>query len=71
VRGLSYDRAADRWVLDGRDLHCSDGFDVRIAGRWVPVRVEYQDRVGWVLYADHDAVRILPGRSLPVRRNEE
>ena len=67
--GLTYDRQSERWCLDGQGLHCGDGFDVRVAGRWLPVRVEWQDRHGWVLYADEDAARILPRRSLPARRD--
>ena len=67
AEGLRYDRETDRWRLDDQDLHCGDGLEVRIAGHWLPVRVEYQDRAGWVLLADEDRVRILPSRLLPAR----
>ena len=67
--GLTYDRDSERWCLDGQDLHCGDGFEVRVAGRWLAVRVEWQDRHGWVLFADGDVVRLLPSRSLPARRD--
>ncbi len=40
---------------------------MQIAGHWVPVRVEYQDRPGWVLLADDDRYRILPSRLFPAR----
>lgn len=56
--GLDYDRAAERWWLRGRALHCGDGLEVRI---------EYHDRHHWVLHADGDAVRVLPSRCLPAR----
>ena len=65
--GLRYDRETDRWTLRGRDLHCGDGLEVRVAGHWLPVRIEYGDRHGWVLLADSDTVRILPSRLLPAR----
>ncbi len=65
--GLRYDRELRRWCLDGRDLHCGDGLTVQVGGRWLPVRVELDDRHGWLLYADGDRVRVLPTRSLPVR----
>ncbi len=61
------DRETDRWCLDGQDLHCGDGLEVRVGGHWLPVRVEYQDRPGWVLMADDDRCRILPSRLLPAR----
>ncbi len=65
--GLAYDREADRWTLRSVDLHCGDGLEVRIVDRWVPCRVEHEDRHGWVLLADSDTVRILPSRLLPAR----
>ena len=65
--GLAYDRESDRWTLRSVDLHCGDCLEVRIAGHWLPVRVEYQDPAGWVLLADEDRVRILPSRLLPAR----
>ena len=67
--GLTYDRDSERWCLDGQDLHCGDELEVRVAGRWLAVRVESQDRHGWVLFADGDVVRLLPSRSLPARRD--
>jgi hypothetical protein len=65
--GLAYDRESQRWCLGGVDLHCGDGFEVRVAGHWLPVRVEHEDLAGWVLLADGDRVRLLPSRSLPAR----
>ena len=65
--GLRYDREIDRWILAGRDLHCGDGLEVRVATCWVPVRMEHHDWHGWLLYTDDDAVRILPSRALTVR----
>lgn len=65
--GLHYDRNADRWMLVGRTLHCGDGLDVQVGGRWLPVRVEHDDRHGWVLYADDDRCRILPSHVLTAR----
>ena len=65
--GLTYDRSSDRWLLDGIDLHCGDGLEVLIARHWLPVRVEHEDRHGWVLLAESDTVRILPSRLLPAR----
>ena len=39
-----------------------------MSGRWVPVRVEWQDRHGWVLFAaDDDAVRLLPSSAMVAR----
>ncbi len=64
---LEYDRTTGRWTLAGHPLHCGDGLEVWVGGHWVPVRLEYQDRLGWVLFADDDAVRILPGRNLTAR----
>jgi len=64
---LEYDRETDRWSIAGQDLHCGDGLEVRIGGHWLPVRVEHNDRHGWVLYADDDTVRILPSRALTAR----
>lgn len=64
--GLTYDRSSDRWQLAGTDLHCGDGFEVRVAGRWLPVRIEYGDRIGWVLYVA-DGVRLLPSGIMPAR----
>ena len=65
--GLTYDREDDRWALAGRDLHCGDGLQVSVGGRWLPVRMEHEDRAGWVLLADSDTVRILPSTCLPAR----
>lgn len=65
--GLRYDLATGRWLLAGRDLHCGDGLEVQVGGHWLPCRVEHDDRKGWVLYADSNAVRILPSTSLPAR----
>jgi len=65
--GLTFDRQSDRWRLDGRPLHCGDGLEIRVGGCWLPVRVEWEDRAGWVLLADDDTVRILPTRRLPAR----
>ncbi len=36
---------------------------VQVGGRWLPVRVELDDRHGWLFYGDGDRVRILPARS--------
>ena len=68
---LHYDQASNRWRLDGVDLHCGDGLEVSIRGVWFPVRVEHDDRHGWILYADNDRCRILPSRSLPARPTAE
>ena len=65
--GLRYDRETGRWQLASTDLHCGDGLEVRVGGHWVPVRIEHEDRAGWVLLADEDRVRILPCRLLPAR----
>lgn len=65
--GLQYDREIRRWCLDGRDLHCGDGLVVQVGGRWLPVRVELDDRHGWLLYGDGDRVRILPSTRIPAR----
>ena len=65
--GLHYDRETDRWRLNDQDLHCGDGLQVQIGGHWLPVRVEHEDRHGWVLLAESDTVRILPSRLLPSR----
>lgn len=35
-------------------MHCGDSLDVQVDGRWLPVRVEWPDGHGWVLYADDD-----------------
>ena len=64
---LRYDRDSDRWCLCGQSLHCGDGLEVQVAGRWLPVRIEYTDRHGWVLLADDDRCRILPSTCLPAR----
>ena len=63
---LIFDRTTDRWRLDGRDLHCGDGLEVKVGGRWLPVRVEMEDKAGWVLVTG-EGVRILPRRALPAR----
>ena len=65
--GLHYDRDSDRWCLHGTALHCGDGLQVRVGGHWLQVRIKYHDTHRWVLHADSDTVRILPGRSLPAR----
>ncbi|MGC8488425.1 MAG: DUF5348 domain-containing protein [Clostridia bacterium] len=65
---LRYDRQEHRWFVGRRDLHCGDGIEVRVSGQWVPVRVEWQDRHGWVLFADDDdAVRLLPSSAMMAR----
>ena len=65
---MRYDRQEHRWCVGRRDLHCGDGIEVRVSGRWVPVRVEWQDRHGWVLFAaDDDAVRLLPSSAMVAR----
>lgn len=71
MAGLPYDRESDRRRLDGVDLHCGDGLEVSIRGVWFPVRIEHDDRHGWILYADHDRCRIVPSRSLPARPEPE
>ena len=65
--GLQYDRASHRWMLRGRPLHCGDGLDVRVGGHWLPCRVEFDGRLGWILLTDFDTVRILPSARLSVR----
>ena len=64
--GLAYDRDTDRWRLNDQDLHCGDGLQVRVCGHWIDVRIEYGDRIGWVLYAE-DGVRLLPSGIMPAR----
>ncbi len=66
VAGLAYDRETDRWTLAGRSLHCSDGLEIQVAGRWLSVRLEYDGKHGWILYAD-TSTRILPSRHMPAR----
>ncbi len=65
--GLQYDREIQRWCLGGRDLHCGDGLVVQVASCWLPVRVELDNRHGWVLFADGDRVCILPSTRIPAR----
>lgn len=36
-----------RLALGDRELHCGDPLELLVAGRWVPVRVEWSDRWGW------------------------
>ena len=64
---MRYDRQQQRWFVGRHDLHCGDGIEVRVGGRWVPVRVEWQDRHGWVLFTDDDTVRLLPSSAMVVR----
>ena len=63
---LIFDRAVNHRLLDGRTLHSGNGLEVRIGRHRLPVRVEYEDRVGWVLLVGEGA-RILPGLALPAR----
>jgi len=65
--GLAFDRGHGRWVLGGEALHCGDGLEIRVAGRWLAARVEFEDRHGCVLHLA-DGVRVLPSGSLPARR---
>jgi hypothetical protein len=51
-----------RWTLNGIDLTCGSHFQVRIAGHWIDVVVEY-DGKGY--YAIPYAVRLYAG--LPAR----
>lgn len=69
--GWRYDRETDRWILAGRELHCGDGLEVHVGTCWLPVRIELDQRHGWLLYTDDDTVRILPSRSLTVRHERE
>ena len=64
---MRYDRQQERWFVERRDLHCGDGIEVRLGGRWLTVRVEWQDRHGWVLFADDDTVRLLPSPAMMAR----
>ena len=65
---MHYDRRQQRWFVGRRDLHCGDGIEVRVGGQWVPVRVEWQDRHGWVLFTDDDTVRLLPSSAMVARQ---
>ncbi len=44
-----------RLSLDDQDLHCGDGIDLLIRGRWVPVRVELAERWGWYAVCSQQA----------------
>ena len=60
-------RLGDRWAFDGDPLHCGDRLQIRVGGRWVEARIEFEDRVGWILVVA-DGARILVSHSLSVRR---
>ena len=47
---LNFDPDSSRYVLDGRDLHCGDCFQVRLDQAWVDTRIELSGRDGWYLY---------------------
>ncbi len=61
------DREQEGRFVGRRDLHCGDGTELRVSGRWVPVRVEWQDRHGWVLFTDDDTVRLPPSSAMLAR----
>jgi len=45
-----FDRTSGRWVIDGRDIHCGDCFQVRRDdGPWHDVRAEHSNYCGWYL----------------------
>ena len=67
LQSMRYDHASERWVLEGRALHCGDGLEIKVGDEWLPVRIEHDQRHGWVLYTDGDTARILPSRRLPAR----
>lgn len=37
---LRYNPESRRYVLDGRELHCGDGFEVLINREWIGTRIE-------------------------------
>ena len=48
VAQIRYDELSDRMVLDGRDLHCGDCFEVLVCNglngsrpEWIETRIEY------------------------------
>lgn len=50
-----FDSSSGRYVLQGKELHCGDCFQVRVNGHpgadgpWLDVRIEMSDRK-WYLY---------------------
>ena len=60
-------RIDDRWALGDQPLHCGDRLHVRVGGQWLPGRIEYEDRTGWVLVVP-DGVRLVVCHALSVRR---
>ena len=64
---MRYDREQERWIVGKRALHCGDGLDILWESRWLPVRIEWRDGPGWVLFTCDDALRILPGHNVVAR----
>ena len=44
-----FDGSSGRYVLQGKELHCGDTFQILIAGAWHDVRIEYSSN-RWCLY---------------------
>lgn len=68
MKTMRYDRQQQRWTIDGMPLHCGDGLDIVFEQRWLPVRMEWQDGPGWIMYTPGDAFRILPEHNIVARR---
>ncbi len=65
---MRYDRQQQRWTVGGTALHCGDGLYLLFEERWLPVRMEWQDGPGWIMYTRGDALRILPEHNVVARR---
>ena len=38
-----FDSAIGRWILQGKELHCGDCFQIQFGGNWIDVRIEMAD----------------------------
>ena len=64
---MRYDRQRQRWTVGAMTLHCGDALDIRFDGRWIPVRMEWRDGPGWIMYTSGEGLHILPGRNVVAR----
>jgi hypothetical protein len=55
-----YDVVTGRYVLEGRDLHCGDCFEVLVCAEWRHVRIELSGDV-WYLVGMAGCESVSPG----------
>jgi hypothetical protein len=46
---MTFEFNGTRYQIGDAELHCGDTFNVRVAGRWLPVRIEMDASNAWYL----------------------